>query len=330
MRVGSHVRSTVIMSGAAHIAKIPQLSKAAKLRLRWFDYYQAHGRNAALTCRHFGITRSNFYKWKARYELIGIRGLETHSTRPRRTRQPTTLLSTVDLVRSLRKRNPEYSKYKLAVVLKRDYGIVLSPSTIGRIINQYQLFFTRPVKPKNHPHRRVRIRKPKDLNPVSPGDLVEVDVKHLPNIDCKQYAFVAIDVVSKQVSVHVSTSISATQGAIAWTKACEQFQFEPQAVLNDNGSENLGKFAQVLEELETPQYFARPRTPKDKPHVERMIGTIERECIQWGGLAANVADQQELIDTWLTKYHSYRPHQSLGYLTPDEYQAKLEGKVSSM
>jgi hypothetical protein len=34
------------------------LSKAARLRLSWLDYYNTHGTNAALTARHFGIAKS--------------------------------------------------------------------------------------------------------------------------------------------------------------------------------------------------------------------------------------------------------------------------------
>jgi len=58
-------------------------------------------------------------------------------------------------------------------------------------------------------------------------------------------------------------------------------------------------------------------------HNQNIFNTLEREFIQWGGIAIDVADQQDMVDTWLTKYHSYRPHQALGYLTPDEYLTKL-------
>jgi transposase InsO family protein len=60
--------------------------------------------------------------------------------------------------------------------------------------------------------------------------------------------------------------------------------------------------------------------------VESFIGTLERECLQWGGVAIDLVDQQQAIDQWLSKYHAYRPHQSLNYLTPDEYLAKLRDK----
>lgn len=289
------------------------------------DYYRTHGSNAALTARHFGIAKSCFFKWKKRYDRIGLRGLVDQSRRPKLVRQPLTPLPVVDTIRSLRKANPEFSKYKLAVILKRDYGYQLSASTIGRIIRKYNLYFTPLVRPKGHPFRRKqikRLRKPVGLKALQPGDLVEVDVKHLPHLGAKHYGFVAIDVVSKQACVHVTSSITAKQGAVAWQKAVDRLGL-PRAVLNDNGSENLGAFAKLVEEQRITHYFARPRTPKDKPHVESFIGTLEREFIQWGGVAIDLADQQQMVDAWLAKYHSYRPHQSLNYLTPDEYLAKL-------
>ena len=147
-------------------------------------------------------------------------------------------------------------------------------------------------------------------------------MKHLPSVGAKRYAFVAVDVVSKQACIHVGSTISSAQGALAWRKTVHHLGL-PTAVLTDNGSENLGAFANLLKTQPTAHSFARPHTPKDKPHVERFIGSLERECIQWGGLATDVADQQQIVDQWLSKYHQYRPHQSLGYLTPDEYLAKI-------
>jgi len=325
MHTGSQTRIGTLVPKLGSIKPTIALSKQAKLRLVWIDYYHSHGNNARLTCRHFGIAHSTFYRYYERFKIQGLSGLEARSHRPAHVRQPLTPRPIVDVVRRLRKANPEYSKYKLAIILKRDYRYSVSASTVGRIISRYDLFFSPPVKQKGHPGRRqsiVRIRKPHGLVPAEPGDLIEVDVKHLPHINGKRYAFVAIDVVTKQAAVHVGSTISASQGALAWRKAIHKLGL-PKAVLCDNGSENLGAFARLLKEQQLPQYFARPRTPKDKPHVERFIGSLERECIQWGGVTTDQADQQLVIDQWLEKYHSYRPHQALGYLTPDEYLAKI-------
>ena len=324
--VGIHMRlRSAAPPELRYVKQTIRLPKPAKLRLMWFDYYNTHGKNAALTARHFGVAKSCFFKWKQRYDRLGPAGLRDQSKRPKTSRQPLTPLPVVDAIRTLRKTNPEFSKYKLAVILERDYGYRVSASTISRIMRRYDLYFTPPVRPKSHPYRRTsiqRLRRPSSLKPSKPGDLVEVDVKHLPHLGAKHYGFVAIDVVSKQVAVHVSSSISARQGVIAWQKAVDQLGL-PKAVLTDNGSENLGAFAELLRQQPTAHYFAHPRAPKEKPHVERFIGTLEKEFIQWGGVALDVADQQQLVDAWLHKYHTYRPHQSLGYLTPDEYVARM-------
>jgi len=331
MKTGTQTRTGVAVPGL-NTLKLTSLSKTAKQRLKWIDYYQTHGNNARLTARHFGIAHRSFYRYYNRFQQQGLSGLESRSCRPQTVRRPTTPQPVIALVKQLRQSNPEYSKYKLAVILKRDHGYSLSPSTIGRIITRYNLFFPSPIKPKRHPARlksAQRVRKPKHLAIAKPGDLIEFDVKHLPNLGSKRYAFTAVDVVSKQAVIHVASTISSRQAAVAWAKTTTKLGL-PKNLVTDNGSENMGAFEQLLDSQSTTHYWARVRTPKDKPVVERFIGSLERECIQWGGVATDLADQQQIIDSWLTKYHDYRPHQSLNYLTPNEYQAKLKEEVALM
>lgn len=325
---GCQARTGVVVPKLNSIKSTVSLSKSASLRLKWIDYYNSHDNNARLTCRHFGITHRTFYRYYNRVKTEGLVGLEARSCRPNKLRSPTTPQTVISAVKQLRKANPEYSKYKLAIILKRDYGCTVSASTIGRIITRHNLFFQSPIKPKNHPNRlrsAKRLRKPKNLAVTNPGQLIEVDVKHLPNLGVKRYAFVAVDIVSKQAAVHVASTISSNQGSIAWKKAVHKLGL-PKMLVTDNGSENYGAFEKLVASQPIKHYWAKPRTPKDKPHVERLIGSIERECIQWGGVATDLKDQQDIIDSWLDKYHNYRPHQSLNYLTPNEYKAKIQGQ----
>jgi len=79
-----------IVPGARRLARLcTDLSKRARQRLKWFDYYRKHGGNASLTCRYFGISRQTFYRWKQRYDPRDLRTLEERAHRPRRLRRPT-------------------------------------------------------------------------------------------------------------------------------------------------------------------------------------------------------------------------------------------------
>ena len=99
------------------------------------DYYQQHGRNAALTCRHFGISPDTFYRWWRRYQRQGPRGLEDRSHRPRRVRQPTWSPELAQAVQELREAHPRWGIDKL-VVLLRSAGWPLSTSMVGRILRR--------------------------------------------------------------------------------------------------------------------------------------------------------------------------------------------------
>jgi hypothetical protein len=55
-----------VLPGSGRLAALTDLSRDAHLRLKWFDYYYAHGENARLTCRHFDISPQTFYRWKRR------------------------------------------------------------------------------------------------------------------------------------------------------------------------------------------------------------------------------------------------------------------------
>jgi transposase len=111
------------------------VSQKARQRLRWFDYYRAHGNNAARTCRYFGISRQTFYRWKRRYDPGDLRSWEERSHRPHRRRQPTWTPLLVERVLTLRRQYPRWGKDQLVVLLGRE-GRRVSTSMVGRILTR--------------------------------------------------------------------------------------------------------------------------------------------------------------------------------------------------
>src|SRR5713226_6976915 len=84
-----HIREEKVPR-ARQLARTGQeLSREAQVRLAWMDFYRTRGRNAALTCRHFGISRETFYGWWRRFDPHDLHSLESRSHRPHHRRQPT-------------------------------------------------------------------------------------------------------------------------------------------------------------------------------------------------------------------------------------------------
>ena len=61
-----------VLPGYCRLARLTDLSQDAGRRLKWFDYYYAHGENARLTCRHFDISPQTFYRWKKKFAGLGV------------------------------------------------------------------------------------------------------------------------------------------------------------------------------------------------------------------------------------------------------------------
>ena len=326
MKIGAQTRIGVILPGSKALESV-RLSRRAKVRLAWMDHYGRHG-SAVKTCRYFGIHRSTFYKWQARYKPGYVLSLEERSRAPKNKRRPTTPFGTVSLIKTLRLKNPEYSKYKLSVIAGRDFGVTVSPSTVGRIISRHNLF-----RLKGSQRSRCRrsatgppkTLKPKGLKAAGPGQILEFDVKHIRSCSGRKlYAFVTVDTFTKRTSI----MISSKQAVLAWEGAVKRLG-TPEIVVTDHGSENHGEFLKRLAASSTAHLFARVRQPKDKAFVERVISSFEAECLSLGGITDTVEEQQRITNAWLAKYHYYRPHAALNYLTPHEFAKIMEATAVS-
>ena len=181
-----------------------ELSRKIRQRLKWFDYYDSHGQNARLTCRHFDISPQTFYRWKRRYNRWDLSSLEDGSHRPRHVRQPTYAVELVKAVLKVREEYPRWGKDKL-VVLLQEQGFSCSASTVGRIMRRLKERGVLKEPIPNHISARKRqrrrpygVRKPKGYAVSHSGDLVQMDtldVRPLPGLLFKH--FTAHDVISR-------------------------------------------------------------------------------------------------------------------------------------
>lgn len=303
-----------------------ELSREARVRLAWMDFYR-QSKNVARTCRHFGISRQTFYRWRRRYDPNDLATLEERSHRPHRRRQPTwpSLLS--EKVLTLRLQFPRWGKDKLAVLLRRERWSV-STSMVGRILTQLQrqgrlVEPPRPGVPGSRRALRPRpyaVRKPKQYAVSSPGDLVEVDtldVRPVPGVVFKQ--FTARDVISRWDVIQAHTNATAAAATQFLDTLQHRMPFPIRAIQVDGGSEFAAEFEQACQQRGLHLFVLPPRSPKLNGAVERANRTHTEEFYQVTPCSLEMKKLNRELRQWEKTYNTVRPHQALGYLTPLQF-----------
>lgn len=310
------------------VARTPvaQLSRAAKVRLRWMEHYARHG-SVTFTARHFGISRQTFYIWYRRYDPDDLSSLEDRSSRPRRVRQRSWTTEQILAVKALREAHPRWGKDKLVVLLRRR-GMRLSTSMVGRMLAYLwasgQLIEPmRAVAPRTRRSTRpYATRKPGTYQPTVPGDLVQVDtmeLRPLPGTILKH--FTAHDVVSRYNVAAIRSQATATTAASFLDQLLTEFPFPVQAIQVDGGSEFMAEFEAGCAERGLRLFALPPRSPKLNGGVERAHRTHREEFYECVWVDATVAGYAPALAEWILEYNTARPHQALGYATPAEWLA---------
>ena len=320
------------MPHARRLARVGvELSRSARLRLQWMDHYEGHGGNAAFTCRHFGISRQTFYRWRRRYDPRRLASLEDRSHRPRRSREPTWTRELALAVLHLREEYPRWGKDKLVVLLRRS-GWQASTSMVGRILTHLKArgVLVEPVRSGISTRKRLwrrpyATRKPKDYEVLEPGDLVEVDtldVRPLPGVVLKH--FTARDLVSRWDVLEVHTRATATTAAGFLDALEARMPFPVRAIQVDGGSEFQADFEQSCQDRGIRLFTLPPRSPKLNGAVERAQRTHTEEFYEVTPFSIEIAPLNRELQAWELTYNTIRPHQALGYLTPQEFLAQLQ------
>ena len=310
-----------------------ELSREARVRLAWMDFYRC-SRNVARTCRHFGISRQTFYRWQRRYDPYDLTTLEDRSHRPRRLRQPTWAFPLEEKVLGLRLQFPRWGKDKLAVLLHRQQ-IAISTSMLGRILLhlQRQGRLVEPPRTGVPGSRRAlrsrpyAVRKPKQYAVSQPGDLVQVDtleVRPVPGVVVKQ--FTARDVVSRWDVLQAHTRATAQTATQFLDTLQHRMPFPIRAVQVDGGSEFAAEFEQACQRRGLQLFVLPPRSPKLNGAVERANRTHTEEFYQVTPCSLEMRKLNRELRHWEMIYNTIRPHQALGYLTPQQFLRQMSSQ----
>jgi putative transposase len=148
-------------------------------------------------------------------------------------------------------------------------------------------------------------------------DLVSCDFFIVPTVTFKVlFVFVILAhdrrrIVHFNITEHPTAQWTSQQivEAFPWNEA-------PRYLLRDRDSIYGEAFQQRVGNMGIEEVKIAPRSPWQSPYVERLIGSIRRECLN-DIIVLNEPHLRRVLQSYVEYYHTWRPHRSLEMDAPE-------------
>lgn len=276
--------------------------------------------NVSAFCAEQGISRETFYFWRKRYRQEGVDGLEPRSRAPKTS--PGRISAEIeDAIVALRKELDDAGLDAGAGTIqwhlgRRGVTPVPSEATIYRRLVARGFVVPEPRKRPKSSLRRFEASAPNELWQADCFDwtIATGVVKVLTFLD--DHSRVALR----------SKALAAATSEATWEVFCEASEAwgVPLGQLSDNGLNFSGKlrgyevhFEIQLRSVGVVPKTSRPYHPQTCGKVERFQQTLKK-WLRKQPLAADLAELQAQLDTFIAYYNHHRPHRGIGRVTPIE------------
>lgn len=97
----------------------------------------------------------------------------------------------------------------------------------------------------------------------------------------------------------------------------------PERIRVDNGPEFISKALDNWAYVNNIKLeFSRPGKPVDNAFIESFNGSLRDECLNTNWFLS-IEDAKNKLEVWRMDYNEYRPHSSLGNMTPSDFARSL-------
>jgi putative transposase len=299
--------------------------------LKVMDMAKEHGIPYRRSCEILGINRRRVARWRERCR----KGLSLENGTPG-PREPIHRLLSVERQRVLElARNEAFVNlsHRMLTVTAWDLEIAfVSFSSVYRIMRSENLTTHRGPS-RAHNGRSV---PPVRRELTGPNQRWCWDISYLPTYEkCLfLYLYLLLDEYSRKV-IHwlVSWRQSAREsrelllGGLLAEHLLDGPESERPEIFNDRGRQMKAKtIRRMLEDLQMPQLFARPRTPDDNPFAESLFGTI-KGAPEYPGRFLDQHDAEIYFTGYIQWYNTEHYHSGIEYVTPQQAHDGLREEI---
>ena len=220
---------------------------------------------------------------------------------------------------------------KIAAVLS-EQGIRISPQYAAELMRELGLQSVtlyskrdyqkqeRLAKKQNLLQRQFRVKAP---NCVWGSDVTcfKINHKHL-------YVCAILDLFSRKVIAHRVSSKNSTYLITSIFRQAFQSRNAPQSLIfhSDQGAQSTSKtFRRLLRMNKVVQSFSKSGQPHDNAVMESFFASMKKEEIYH---TQYKSEQQFMksVTSYIEFYNTQRPHSTLNYKTPDQFETIYESK----
>ena len=230
-----------------------------------------------------------------------------------------------DLIKAIveiKRRNPSFGCPRIALIITNTFGIEINKDVVRRILMKH--YHPRP-RDGGGPSWLSFIGNMKD-------SLWSIDLFCCESISLNtHWVLVVMDVWSRRI-----IGFSVNKGPVNGPTICKMFNQinyrnnTPLSISTDHDPLfQFHRWKANLRILEIDEIKSIPFTPISHPYIERLIGTIKRECLDQT-LFWNEVDLQNKLNDFTDYYNHHRVHSSLRGSVPTEFGEKKTSKLTNL
>jgi transposase InsO family protein len=207
----------------------------------------------------------------------------------------------IDLIQDMWRSNPTWGSPRIVGELHK-IGIEVAKSTVEK----YRPHIRKPTSPTWKAFLTNHVQ-----------DLVSCDFFTVPTATFRVLFVFIILAHDRRRIVHFNITEHPTA---QWTaqQIVEAFPWEeaPRYLLRDRDSIYAEAFQERVGHMGIEEVKIAPCSPWQSPYVERLIGSIRRECLD-DVIILNQQHLQRVLQSYVDYYHTWRPHRSLEMDAPE-------------
>lgn len=221
-------------------------------------------------------------------------------------------------IENLVKQYPQYGYRKIYAILKFRMGLKVYRNKVYEVMKEKKLLL-----PPSTNNKKLFKGIPFSLKVEAQraNQLWGIDMTQIwCGEDGWGYMHAVIDHYDKTVlGYHFSRSCKAIGGVMALSEAASKRPVDELELRSDNGCHYGARiFRDELKRLGINHTRTMVNTPKGNAVIERFFRSLKQECV-WQYQFRNFDEAKPIVDAWVQDYNTRRPHQTLGYLSPDEF-----------